>query len=262
MTVTRRIATRRTVTGRMATRRMATRWTVGALAVAGLVGLGSTAFAQDDGTNDAGIPSSNPGEYDQDAGEAEFDRVAANVSAPAETSGSSSLTGPCGGFAYSYDGDGVLIDAAVDLGDDGPPIDAFGGGQAFTSDNPFLIEASGQVVYFGFAPRTGDGPQDHTYSLEVAGITVADGGDPNPNLKNRNAGMIDLEDELPFSFSMRVQAGARMESANLPQCDGEGYVELRGNGLADPVGLASLALLGVGLLGIVFNARPARTWRA
>lgn len=237
---------------------------VGAVAAVGLTvaGVGVTAFAQDDGANDSGVPSSNPGEYDQESAAAEFERLAATVAQPGGTSGSSSLAGPCGGFAYSYDKDGVLIDAAVDRGDGGPPIDAFGGGQAFTSDNPFLVAAEGQVIYFGFAPLTGDGPQNHTYSVSVAGVTVADGGDPNKNLKNRNAGVIDLGDELPLTFSAKVQASGEMNSENLEPCDGEGYVELRGNGLADPVGLASLGLLSVGLLGLLFNARPARTWRA
>lgn len=241
-----------------------TRWMVGAVAATGLtaLGLGSAALAQDDGANDAGIPSTNPGELDQDAAEAEFDRLAAAVAAPGSTSTSSSLTGPCGGFAYSYDGDGVLIDAAMDLGDESPPIDAFGGGQAFTSDNPFLVAADGQVVYFGFAPRSGAGPENHTYSLTVAGITVADGGDPNTNAKNRNAGVIDLADELPFSFSLKVKAGGEMKSDTLPPCNGEGFVELQGDGLASPVGLASIGVLGIGLLGLLFNARPARTWRA
>lgn len=238
------------------------RWLVGAAAVVGLVGIGGAALAQDDGANGAGVPPANPGEYDLDAATAEFDRLAAAVSAPAEVSGSSSLTGPCGGFAYSYDDGGVLIDAALDVGDGAPPIDVFGGGQAFTSDNPFLVDASGQVVYYGFAPRSGDGPQDHRYSIEVAGVEVASGGDPNPNLKNRETGVIDLADELPLSFSARAQVSGRMDSANLESCVGEGYVELRGNGLADPVGLASIALLGIGALGILFNARPARIWRS
>jgi hypothetical protein len=235
---------------------------VAAATVAGLVGLGSGAHAQDDGANDAGVPSSNPGAFEPDAATAEFDRVAAAVPAPTETNDSSSLTGPCGGFAYSYDGGGVLIDAAIDLGDGAPPVDASSGGQAFTSDNPFVVDASGQVVYYGFAPRSGDGPQDHTYSIDVAGVNVASGGDPNPNLKNRETGVIDLAEELPISFSAKARVSGRMDSANLESCIGEGYVELRGNGLADPVGLASLAFLAIGLLGIVFNARPARTWRS
>lgn len=238
------------------------RWVVGAAATVGLVSLGSAAVAQDDGANDAGVPGTNPGELELDAATAEFDRVAAALPAPTDTSASSSLTGPCGGFAYSYDADGVLIDAAVDLGDGGPPVDALGGGQAFTSDNPFLVDASGQVLYYGFAPRSGDGPQDHRYSIDVAGVNVASGGDPNPNLRNRETGVIDLADELPITFSARAAVSGRMDSANLESCIGEGHVELRGNGLADPVGLASLALLGIGLLGIVFNARPARTWRS
>jgi hypothetical protein len=242
------------VTGRRAT-------AVTVMAGLALVGFGPAASAQDDGANDAGVPASNPGAYDQESAEVEFDRLVANVMPTADTSDSSSLSGPCGGFAYSYDGDGVLIDAAIDLGDDGPPIDVFGGGQAFTSDNPFLLDAAGQIVHFGFAPRSGDGPQNHTYSVQVAGITVADGGDPNPNLKNRNAGVVDLDDELPFPFSARVQAGARMDSENLEPCIGDGYVELRGDGLVGPVGLASLGLLAVGLVGLVFHARPARTWK-
>lgn len=237
-----------------------TRWTVGAAAATAIaaLGIGSAVVAQDD----AGIPPSNPGEFDPDSGQAEFDRLVTTVSPPTEPGRSSALTGPCGGFAYSYDGDGVLIDAAMDAGDDAPPIDVFGGGQAFTSDNPFLVAADGQVVYYGFAPREGDGPQDHTYSLSVAGITVADGGDPNPNLKNRNAGVIDLGDELPFSLTLKVEAGGTMESANLPSCDGSGFVEIRGGGLADPLGLASIGVLGLGLVGLLFTARPARTWRA
>ena len=234
---------------------------VGAIGLV-VLGAGDTVMAQDGGENEAGVPSSNPGEYDQDSAAAEFERLAAAVSQPGETSGSSSLTGPCGGFAYSYDEDGVLIDAALDRGDGEPPVDALGGGQAFTSDNPFLVSAEGQVVYFGSAPLTGDGPQNHTYSVDVAGITVADGGDENENLKNRNAGVIDLGDELPLTFTAKFQASGRMDSENLEPCDGEGYVELRGNGLADPAGLASLGLLGVGLIGLMFNARPARTWRA
>lgn len=237
------------------------RWLTGSLIGLMIVGVGSAALAQD-GANDAGVPSANPGEFDQEAGAAEFDRLAANVTPPTEPSSGSALTGPCGGFAYSYDEDGVLIDAAIDVGDDAPPIDAFGGGQAFTSDNPFLVDAGGQVLYFGFAPSVGDGPEDHTYSLEIAGITVADGGDPNQNLNNRNAGVIDLGDELPISFSARFEASGRMDSNNLPPCEGRGFVEIRGNGLLDPVGLASLGLMGIGLLGILFNARPARTWRA
>jgi hypothetical protein len=173
---------------------------------------------------------------------------------------SSSLTGPCGGFAYSYDGDGTLIDFAYDLGDGAPPQDGMDGGQAFTSGNPFVVDTSGKVTYLGFAPLSGDGPVGHTYSLSVGGVEVASGGDPNTNAKNRNAGTIFMDDELPFPITAKFSASGWMKS-NIPECRGEGHVAINGNGLLDPAGLAGMGLTLVGLLGLLFNAPPARTWK-
>jgi hypothetical protein len=50
---------------------------------------------------------------------------------------------------WSYDGDGKLLDAAADLGDDSPPIDLLDKKQAFTSGNPFKVDTRGVVVYYG-----------------------------------------------------------------------------------------------------------------
>ena len=182
-----------------------------------------------------------------------------NAEAP-ETGGSSSLTGPCGGVAFSFDGDGNLIDSAYDLGDADPPQDLLNGGQAFTSDNPFLVDSGGKVTYVGFAPQSGPGPQDHTYSLDVAGVEVASGGDPNVNQKNRNAGTIDIGDELPFGIDVKFEASGRMDAPDFESCIGEGHVEFDGPGLLGPVGLVSMGLTAIGLAGLFF-ARPARTWR-
>lgn len=179
---------------------------------------------------------------------------------PAATGGSSSLTGPCGGFAFSFDEDGNVIDAAFDLGDDAPPQDLIDGGQAFTSDNPFVVDTGGSIKYIGFAPRSAPGPKNHTYSLEVAGVEVASGGDPNDNEKNRNAGTIDVGDELPIETSLKFEAGGRMDAPEFESCVGEGHVELNGSGLFGPIGLVGIAITAVGLAGL-FVARPARTWR-
>jgi hypothetical protein len=180
--------------------------------------------------------------------------------APGSGDGSSELTGPCGGVAFSYDSDGALIDAAYDLGDDAPPQDLLDGGQAFTSGNPFLVDAGGRVTYLGFAPRSGDGPTGHDWSLSVGGVQVASGGDPNTSGKNRNAGTIDVADELPFSITAKFPASGSMTSS-LPTCTGEGHVEIDGNGLLDIPGLTGIGLAAIGLAGLLFNARPARTWR-
>jgi hypothetical protein len=172
--------------------------------------------------------------------------------------GSSSLTGPCGGFAYSYDGDGKLIDLAFDLGDGSPPQDGIDGGQAFTSGNPFVVDTDGKVTYLGFT--TGGAPMDHTYALDVGGVQVASGGDPNTNENNRNAGTIFMDDELPFPITAKFSASGSMQSS-LPECVGDGHVEINGNGLLDPAGLLGMGLTLIGLLGLLFNAPPARTWK-
>jgi hypothetical protein len=180
-----------------------------------------------------------------------------------EGSGSdaSSLTGPCGGVAFSYDSDGTLIDAAYDAGTDGPPVDLIDGGQAFTDDNRFQVDTNGSVSYYGFAPLSGEGPMDYTYELQVAGITVDSGDEANSNGNNRNAGTIDLSSELPFPFDANIDAGGTLKIAGATYCAGDGKVEFVGNGIASLPGLIGLGLAGVGVLGVFINARPARTWK-
>ena len=53
-----------------------------------------------------------------------------------------------------------------------------------------------------------------------------------------------------------------MMSETQPDCIGKGHVKFIGNGLTDPVGLAGVALLGGGIFGLLFNARPAYTYRS
>jgi hypothetical protein len=206
-------------------------------------------------------PPPETDEFSKDDGQALYDQVSALAAQlPADASDdSSSLTGPCGGVAFSYDGDGELIDAAYDAGDDAPPQDLVDGGQAFTKSNPFVVDSSGRVIYFG--STGGDGPVDHTYELNVAGIEVASGGDPNSVGNNRNAGVIDMDEELPFPMSFKTSASGSMQSANLAECTGEGYVEIRGNGLLSVAGIVGIVALLAGLIGILFNARPATTWK-
>lgn len=244
------------------------RFVVGAAAVGvAVLGVGSAALAQDEGTLDEIrqlIPEGEPGEYDLTEADAEFGELVAlfgESSEVADFGTGSELSGPCGGFAYSYDADGQLLDAAADAGDDNPPVDLLDGGQAFTAGNPFKVDTSGVVVYFGFAPRAGDGPLDHRWSIKTGGVSVDEGGDPNPNGKNRNAGLVDLDQDLPVKFSAKVKVEGRMDSTNLASCVGKGHVEFIGNGLLDPIGIGGLLLLGGGIFGLLFNARPARTWK-
>ncbi len=246
---------------------------VGGLAL--LVGLGlmggAHAGAQDDGDGDSSldavralIPEGEPGGYDITTADTLFGQLVAayGASTAVDTFGDGSkLTGACGGFAYSYDEDGQLLDAAADFGDDNPPVDLLDGGQAFTSGNRFKVDTRGVVVYFGFMPHEGDGPTDHKWEIKTSGISLDSGGDANPTAENRNSGRVDLADDLPVKFSANAEVKGDLTSANIGNCEGEGHVEFIGNGLADPVGIAAIALFAGGLLGLLFNARPAMTWK-
>ena len=168
---------------------LATGAAVGALALCG------SAFAQ--GSTDpndalrALVPEGKPGEMDVTKGQAIFEQIATAVgksTAVADFGDGSKLTGPCGGFAWSYDGNGKLIDAAADLGDDQPPVDLLDNKQAFTSGNPFKVDTRGVVAYFGFAPQTGEGPLNHNWTIKTAGVSLDSGGDDNADGKNHNAG--------------------------------------------------------------------------
>jgi hypothetical protein len=233
--------------------------------------VGVPAAAQDDQSGEEAldalrvlVPQGDPGEYDITEADAIYGQIAelVGLSTAVEDFGDGSrLTGPCGGFAYSYDADGLLLDAAADVGDASPPVDLIDGGQAFTSDNPFKVDTSGIVLYYGFSPRDGDGPHDHRWTIKTSGLSVDSGGDSNAQGKNRNVGLVDLDEQLPFDFSARVQVKGDMTSQNLDQCVGEGHVEFVGGGLISPIGIASLAVFAGGLVGLLFNARPAKTWK-
>jgi len=237
---------------------------IGSIAVA-VVLLGGQAEAQDDtppiDVDDLASQLPPPGtELDDAAAEQLLTALEGTSTAGG---GNSSLTGICGGVAFSFDEDGTLIDAAYDAGDDAPPVDLLDGGQAFTSGNPFEVDTNGDVTYYGFAPRSGDGPMDYGYKLWVAGITVSsDSEEPNSNGNNRNGGTFSLSDELPVRFDAKVKAGGELTAQDGTElCAGEGYVSFSGNGIVSLPGLAGLGLLAIGVLGIVINARPARTWK-
>ncbi len=212
----------------------------------------------------AEIPEGFPGKYDLTEADAEFGKL---VSLFGESTfvgnfgKGSSLVGLCGGYAYSYDENGELIDAALDTGGGDPPVDLLTGEQAFTSGNPFKVDTRGVVTYFGFFPEDGDGPEEHRWTIKTSGVSLDRGGDPNPQLKNRNVGIVDLAADLPVKFTAKVRVSGEMTTQNIGSCIGKGYVEFLGNGLTDPVGLVGLALLGGGFFGLLFNARPAFTYK-
>lgn len=213
----------------------------------------------------------------------------------------SALIGPCGGVAIAYDAEGLSFDAVIDYADDDPPLDVYTGEQAFTSGNPFTFDTTGTVAYFGFTVEEGSGLStegnlpdvdygepaiafhDHQWTLYVAEVSADFGGDPNQRDKNRNAGLLELGEELPFPFRAKLKAnGAIIDlwgptrlpdftaetidsiAAGRAYCFGEGWVEAVGDQfpLFTAPGALAAALAVAGFSGVIFNARTAQSWRA
>ena len=232
-------------------------------------------------TDGDGLPDEgDPGLYDLRPAEDFFsglltENVGDSVAASGATTevsigGSSKLQGQCAGAAISYDADGNVIDAAYGIGGagNGLLVDAHGGdagSRAFTEGNPFEVRADGLVVYYGYLPFTGgDGPLDHRWEIVTAGISLDSGGDPNPQLKNRNAGVADLGDNIPAAarFTGTFPVSGEMFAKNGQFCLAEGWVHFGGPfPLFTTPGAIATLLAGGGLLGLIFNSRPAYTWR-
>ncbi|MCP3936801.1 MAG: hypothetical protein GY708_15680 [Actinomycetia bacterium] len=181
----------------------------------------------------------------------------------------SALSGPCMGMAWSYDKNGLPLDQAADWSFANAPVDLFGdgaGSQAFTSSNPFRVDANGFVIYTGVAGglELGSGPRDHDWFLQLklfgTGTTLDAGGDPNGAGENRNAGAVNLRDDLPAAAKINAVLGAngQMEAEGGDfRCVGSGFVDLSGD--LDPT-LPGVALAAIAAIGLLFNARPALTW--
>jgi len=139
---------------------------------------------------------------------------------------------------------------------------------------------------------------DHSWTVSIMGVSADRGGDPNQRDKNRNAGLVDLGEilgdipvpgfiydltelnttvkakgaiidlyadgdingkDLPDDFDLEV---IQAEAGTAEFCFGEGWVKFNGSGPGIvPTALAGL-LAAAGFAGVLFNVRPAQSWRA
>ncbi|MEM7140369.1 MAG: hypothetical protein AAF548_04990 [Actinomycetota bacterium] len=204
----------------------------------------------------------------------------------------SELTGPCMGMAWSYDSDGQPLDIAWDWDLDGPPVGFRDGDiadgelaveEAFTSDNPFIVDVDGAVIYTGVAGGVapGQGPLNHDWFIELkflgfTGTNIDAGGDPNRSGENRNLGAVNLNEDLPApaKISGLVAVNGQMSAPesgtgaddgtsgavgnNTPFfCIGSGFVDFQGG---IPLTAPGVALVFLSTVGMLFNARPAKTF--
>lgn len=180
----------------------------------------------------------------------------------------SSLTGPCMGVAWSYAEDGSPLYAAMDFDQAKPPIEIYPdfGEVAFTESNPYLTHVDGTTVYAGVAGgrEPGTGPRNHDWYIKIeigpVGTNLDAGGDPNGQGENRNLGAVSSKEDLPAAAKVNAKAriSGRMVADGGFECAGAGYIEFVGGRDLTGPGAALVLISGVGML---FNARPARTFQ-
>lgn len=261
------------------------------------------AFPDVNGDGIPDIPEGEPGIWDDTMGaatEADFLALAGADGGGLDLGDpGSTLIGPCGGVVISYDAQGRSIDAMLDFGDEGPLLDIYGN-QKMTADNPMRVDATGTVAVWGFtrdvptlslqgtqaAIDYGDPAHafhDHRWAVTIMGVSGDNGGDPNAFDENRNAGLVELGEILPFGFRAKVKANGAMVDlwgpAPLPAfdadsiagvaggseyCFGEGWVEFVGEEfpLFTAAGALAAALFAAGFTGVLFNVRPFLSWRS
>jgi hypothetical protein len=212
-----------------------------------------------------------PGDFDLKPGELILERTIENIGLaaipPPTEGGGVKMEGPCMGLTMSYDDKGHLIDYAADFDPVAAPIDMLESDLAnddyvlaFTSDNPYKVDVNGFVIYAGIAGSRGDGPRNHRWFIKVQGLNVDSGGDPNERGKFRNAGAVDLKNDLPAAAKINAmfKIFGEMKADNGFLCTGSGFFQTTG-GLPLLEGIGLVMIFGAGV-GALFNVRPARTW--
>ncbi len=196
----------------------------------------------------------------------------------------SALKGPCMGQAWSFDADGRPLDVAFDWNRELPPVKYSSDPgeppvQAFTADDPFQVHVDGAVIYTGVAGGAADGtgPWEHDWFINMrflgfAGTNVDSGGDPNSNYENRNAGAVNLNEDVPEPAKINglIAVNGQMDAPGTGNgtapgdqndnpflCVGAGFVETTGG---IPLSAPGAALVLLSTAGLVFNARPAKTF--
>ena len=137
---------------------------------------------------------------------------------------------------------------------------------------------------------------DHSWTISIMGVSADRGGDPNQQDKNRNAGLVDLGDILGdvnagpvdlTELNAKVKAkgaiidlfaegdpsGKRLPdnydresiealAGNAEFCYGEGWTKFVGSGPPMAATAVASILAAAGFAGLLFNVRPAMSWRA
>ena len=149
------------------------------------------------------------------------------------------LDGGCEGAATSIDADGETLDEVTAPGEGG------------TKSDPFLVDADGTVAYEGSTPVVF---HDHSWQVDVMGITVKDGGSANADDEQSTADTTEVGDYLPFDAPGLYKVSGSITAAE-GECSGSAWIKLAGSPVGTPPWIAG-AVSAVGGIALLAWAWP------
>jgi hypothetical protein len=160
------------------------------------------------------------------------------LSAPAASA--ATLGGGCNGAGTSKDADGTKLDTASAPGAGG------------TKSAPFLVDSNGTVDYSGTTPTVF---HNHSWHVDVSGITVKDGGSNNGTNQSGTSGTVKVHSYLPVNAVglYRVTGGI---TAGEGACSGSAWIKVAGSPVGTVGWIAGLVAAALGAAGVVLTAMP------
>jgi len=158
----------------------------------------------------------------------------------ASTAGAAALGGGCNGSATSTDGNGQQLDAVAAPGAGG------------TGGNPFLVDVDGTVDYQGGTPGVF---HNHSWHVDVFGITVKSGGSANGSNKSSTSGTEQVDDYLPLNAVGLYYVSGGI-TADEGSCSGSAWVKIVGSPVGTIGWIAGLVATVLGAAGLVGTAMP------
>lgn len=160
------------------------------------------------------------------------------VGAPAAES--ATLDGGCVGSATSFDEDGAELSRVAVPGEGG------------TKGDPFIVDPDGTVTYEGSTPQAF---HDHSWHVDLMGVTVKSGGSANGNDESETSGEVQVDDYLPVSAVglFKVSGGI---TADEGACDGSLWVKVAGSPVGTLPWIAGVGTAVVGAAGLTGLVLP------
>lgn len=164
-----------------------------------------------------------------------------SVAAAASNPPGGDLTG-CKGTVQSFDSSGKQIDAI-----------AFPDAVGSSSSNPFHVDSDGKVAHDGSSDSL---ILNNNWHVSIAGITVRSGSAPNKSHTQSDTGTDDVSKYLPFKVTGLYYAEFKL-SGDGGSCSGNMWVKLVGSPVGTPPWIAGIALVVLGVVGLLFVGRPS-----